>query len=95
MLILRGIFGVALQLVVFVTFLIVPAGLVANAWDWPRGWQFIGAYGVILLISTIIMALKFPDSLEARLKAPASAEQPKADKSRQPGFYWQLPSIWS
>ncbi len=80
MLIIRGVLGGLFQLAIIALLLIGPAGLAAGEWGWPRGWQFVGCYGVIMLASTIAMALLAPNSLEARLRPPASAKQPAEDK---------------
>ncbi len=80
MLIVRGILGGLFQLAIIASLLIVPAGLAAGEWGWSRGWQFVGCYGVIMLASTIAMALLAPDSLEARLRPPVSSKQPVEDK---------------
>lgn len=79
-LVLRGLAGAATQLVLIYVLMIAPAGLVAHEWLWPRGIQFLTTYAVLLGVSTVIMALIAPQSLEARLRSPASAEQPVADK---------------
>lgn len=79
-LILRGLAASATQLILLYVLLIVPAGLIAGEWLWPRGIQFLATYAVLLGASTVIMALIAPQSLEARLRRPSSAEQPVADK---------------
>lgn len=80
MLIIRGIFGGLLQLAIIAALLIVPAGLAADEWSWSRGWLFVGCYGLVMLVAIIAMAVFAPDSLEARLRPPASRKQPFRDK---------------
>jgi len=76
MLIIKGLIGGVVQIVLFAALLLIPAG----TWRWPRAIQFLIVYGIILQISIIVLALVAPDSLEARLQAPAAKSQPKADK---------------
>jgi hypothetical protein len=81
MLIVKGLIGGLVQLALFSAFLIIPAGLVTGGtWYWDRALIFIGAYGVILEATIVTLAVIAPDSLEARLKAPASKKQPIADR---------------
>lgn len=80
MLIIRGILGGLFQLAIIAALIIVPAGLAAGAWDWVRGWQFIGGYGVVMMTAIIAVGIFAPRSLEARLKSRASEKQPAKDK---------------
>jgi protein-S-isoprenylcysteine O-methyltransferase Ste14 len=76
MLILRGLIGTAVQVALIGAALLLPAG----TWNWPRAIQFLVGYGVIVALSVIIFAKVAPESLEARLVAPASASQPRGDR---------------
>ena len=61
--------------------LLVPAGLVpGGTWYWPRGLIFLGLYGVVLEAAVVTLAVAAPASLAARLTAPASKQQPAADR---------------
>ncbi len=80
MLIIRGILGGIFQLAIIGSMLIVPAGLASGEWGWSRGWQFVVCYGFVMLAVIIAMAVFAPNSLEARLKPPASHKQPFKDK---------------
>ena len=80
MLILRGLLGSLKNVAIVTALLILPAGLAAGEWGWVRGWQYAAAYGVTMLIGTVVMGLTAPASLEARLRPPASTGQPKEDK---------------
>ena len=81
MLILRGIFGGLIQIALFGAFLVVPAGLIpGGTWYWPRALLFLGLYGLILETTIVVLAFKAPASLEARLRAPDSRTQPRADR---------------
>jgi len=80
MLILRGILGGLAQVALIAALLVIPAGLVAGEWLWPRAWQFIGVYSAALLIAIVFFAWRAPASLAARLRPPATAAQPLADK---------------
>jgi len=91
MLVLRGLAGALFQLVVIGTMLIVPAGIFAGEWGWVRGWQYVAVYGVMLFPATVALALFAPASLEARMRAPASAEQPRDDKIASAILFTALP----
>ncbi len=77
---MRGLAGAATQLVLLYALMIAPAGLIAGEWFWPRGTQLLASYAALLGVSTVVMAVIAPQSLEARLRRPASAVQPFADK---------------
>lgn len=76
MLIVRGLLGGLLQLVLFGSLLLIPAG----TWDWPRAIQFLGTYGAMLAGSTVWLAVAAPSSLEARLEPAINKKQPVADR---------------
>lgn len=78
--ILKGLLGAVTQWAFFWAVVILPAGIFAGEWGWERGWQFLAVYAAMLLPTTLLLAIFAPASLEARLRAPASAEQPKDDK---------------
>ncbi len=81
MLIAKGLIGGLFQLSLFGIFLIVPAGLVpGGTWYWPRALLFLGVYGSIMAVCIVVLAVKAPASLEARLRSPASRKQPVADR---------------
>ncbi len=81
MLILRGVIGGLLQVAMFGSLLVVPAGLVSGGtWYWSRALLFLGVYGCVLLISIVALAIKAPANLEARLRPPVSRKQPVADR---------------
>ncbi len=76
MLIIRGILRVVMQVVFFGAILFLPIG----TWQWPRAVQFLVAFGIISLASTVALAKLAPASLEARVKRGATKNQPRADK---------------
>ena len=76
MLVIKSLAGVAFQLTLFATLLLLPA----PTWDWPRALQFLTVYGIATTIAVFILARIAPRGLEARLAAPASASQPKEDR---------------
>lgn len=80
MMVLKGLVGALSQWVVIATALILPAGLFAGDWGWLRGWQYLAVYAVMLFPASIVLALFAPASLEARMRPPASAAQPRDDK---------------
>ena len=76
MLIIRGLFGGFIQVAIFAALLFIPAG----TWHWPRAWQFLGAYGLVMAVSIIMLAKLAPESLAARLQRPSDKSQPMADR---------------
>lgn len=76
MLMLKGLLGGLSQVALFACLLLIPAG----TWDWPRAIQFLIAYGILASVSTVVLAIFNPASLEARLEAPVSETQPRADR---------------
>lgn len=76
MLMIRGILRVVVQVVFFGAILFFPIG----TWQWPRAVQFLVAFGIISLASTVALAKLAPASLEARVKRGATKSQPRADK---------------
>ena len=75
MLVVKGIVRAVVQVGFFSAVLLVPAG----TWDWPRGIQFLAIYAVLMLISTVALAVYAPSSLEVRLQPAASVSQPVYD----------------
>lgn len=81
MLIVRGLIGGLSQCLMIALFLLVPAGLVpGGSWFWGRGIALVALYALILESTIIIIGLKAPASLEARLKRPEKGKQPEADR---------------
>jgi protein-S-isoprenylcysteine O-methyltransferase Ste14 len=76
MLIVRGLVGGLFQLALFTALLLIPAG----TWHWPRAIQFLAVYGLILLVSIVVLGRMAPASLEARLQKPTAKSQPMADR---------------
>ena len=76
MLIIKGLLGGLFQIALFAVLLFLPAG----TWHWPRAILFLMVYGLLLLVSTIVLARLAPASLEARLTAPIAKSQPMADR---------------
>jgi len=76
MLLVRGILRVVIQVVVFGAILFLPIG----TWQWPRAIQFLAAFGIISLASTVILARLAPASLEARVTRFSTKDQPRADR---------------
>lgn len=81
MLILRGSALGLLQFVVVAALLILPAGLFAGQWVWPRGWAVLAAYALVQQASIVFLALCAPESLEARLRPLSGASQPPEDRT--------------
>jgi len=76
MLLIKGLLGVLFQIALFAILLFLPAG----TWNWPRAILFLMVYGLLLLVSTVVLARLAPASLEARLTAPIDKSQPMADR---------------
>ncbi|MCW8964144.1 MAG: isoprenylcysteine carboxylmethyltransferase family protein [Gammaproteobacteria bacterium] len=76
MLIIKGLLGGLFQIALFAVLLFLPAG----TWYWPRAILFLAVYGLLLLVSTIVLARLAPASLEARLTAPIAKSQPMEDR---------------
>jgi len=76
MLMIKGLMGVAVQLALFAALLLLPAG----TWQWPQAIQFLIAHGVLSFITTIVLAIVAPASLEARMQGVVHESQPRADR---------------
>ncbi len=76
MLILRGLVGGLFQVAILAALLLIPAG----TWRWPRALAFLAGYAVVLSISIVVLAIRSPGSLEARLEPPVARSQPRADR---------------
>jgi protein-S-isoprenylcysteine O-methyltransferase Ste14 len=76
MLLIKGLLGALFQIALFAILLFLPAG----TWNWPRAILFLMVYGLLLLVSTVVLARLAPASLEARLSAPIDKSQPMADR---------------
>lgn len=76
MLILRGLAASLYQVALFAALLLIPAG----TWRWPRAIQFLGVFGLFLVLTTVLLALLAPESLEARLRPPVAGDQPLVDR---------------
>nr|BAJ07077.1 Mll0909 protein [uncultured bacterium] len=76
MLIIKGLLGGLFQVALFAALLFLPAG----TWHWPRAILFLMVYGLLLLVSIIVLVRLAPASLEARLIAPIAKSQPMADR---------------
>lgn len=75
-LIIKGVVRALAQTGLFAALLLIPAG----TWRWPRALQFVLAFAVVQLIVTIVLAQLAPASLEARVEAGATKDQPVADR---------------
>ncbi|WP_146347432.1 methyltransferase family protein [Phaeobacter marinintestinus] len=80
MLLIKGSLLGLLQLAVVAALLIVPAGLFAGDWGWTRGWQVLTVYGVVQQVCIVWLAIRAPESLEARLRPLSGPSQPAADR---------------
>jgi len=76
MLLIKGLLGALFQIALFAVLLFLPAG----TWNWPRAILFLMVYGLLMLVSTVVLARLAPASLEARLTAPIDKSQPVADR---------------
>ncbi len=76
MLLIKGLLGVSVQIALFAVLLFLPAGTL----DWPRAMMFLVVYGFLLFVSTVVLALWAPGSLEARITGPIDKTQPMADR---------------
>ena len=76
MLLIRGFLAALFQIALFAVLFFLPAG----TWNWPRAILFLMVYGLLLLVSTVVLARLAPASLEARLTAPFAKSQPMADR---------------
>lgn len=80
-LIAKALIGGLLQVALYAVALLVPAGLVpGGTWYWPRAILFLGLYAIALEASVVALGLVAPASLAARLSAPVSRQQPRADR---------------
>ena len=86
MLLVKGIIGGLLQIVLFAALLLIPAG----TWHWPRAIQFLVVYGLIMLVSIVVLARLAPASLEARLQPPVDKSQPLADRVVSPFLFLSI-----
>lgn len=76
MLMVKGLVGGLVQITLFAALLLIPA----DSWHWPRAIQFLSVYGIVLLVSTVMLAQFAPASLEARLEPPLAKSQPMEDR---------------
>ncbi len=75
MFVLKLIYGVVMQIVIFGLLLLVPAGTLA----WPRAWVFIG--GIMAATVVTMLYLRNDEGLiDERLKGPLQKGQPLSDK---------------
>ena len=80
-LVIRGLIGGLVQVALYGVALLVPAGLVpGGTWYWSRALIFLAVYAVALEAFVLFLAVVAPASLRARVTAPASKEQPRADR---------------
>jgi len=87
MLIIKGLVGGLFQLALFGTFFIVPAGLLpGGTWHWERALIFLAVYGAITAAAIVVLAIKAPASLEARLTRPESGKQSRASRMASAAF---------
>jgi protein-S-isoprenylcysteine O-methyltransferase Ste14 len=86
MLIVRGLLGALSQIALIAALLLIPAGTL----NWPRAVQLLVVYGLLLLVSTVVLAQLAPASLEARLQKPAAKSQPVADRVISPLLFLSL-----
>lgn len=66
----------------FAAALLVPAGLAAGAWTWPRGWIFVAVFGGLVIAGSTALAVFRPASFEVRrqgLVARRDQKQPWLD----------------
>ncbi|MFC1810988.1 methyltransferase family protein [Patescibacteria group bacterium] len=82
MLIIKSLFAILGQALIFGVLLIVPAGLLPEGtWLWHRAIYFCIGYFIFLVPVVIYIAKVAPGGLEARFKrAPKDEKRPKADK---------------
>lgn len=80
MLILKGLWMGLIQVAFLAALLILPAGMLADAWTWPRAWAYVIGYGIVLTAVTVWMGLALPAHLAARLRVPVSRAQPPGDR---------------
>lgn len=73
---LKGMAGGLCQIAVLAAALLLPAG----RWPWTRALQFLGMYGLVMLVSIAALARFAPANLEARLQRPSDRSQPLADR---------------
>jgi len=81
MLLLKGLILGLFQVALIAVFLLVPVTILkGDVWSWNRALWFLVIYTCIQELSIVLLALKAPASLEARLKIKANSQQPFADK---------------
>jgi len=79
MLIIKGLIGGLFQIALFGVFFVVTAGLLpGGTWYWERALIFLAVYGAIVEVTIIVLAIKAPESLEARLASPGGGKQTRA-----------------
>ena len=90
MLIVRGLIASLLQVVFLSALLLIPAG----TWHWPRAFQFLAAYSLLLIGFVVLAARVAPASLETRLRPPAAKSQPMGDRLATAFLYGSI-SGWA
>ena len=81
MILVKGLVGALFNIGFLGLCLFLPAELLAQGQGvmWQRAIDFLSAYALLITAATIFLALKAPQSLQARLEKP-DITQPKADK---------------
>ena len=64
MLLIKGLLGAFFQIALFAVLLFLPAG----TWNWPRAILFLVVYGLLLLVSTAMLARLAPASLDVQIE---------------------------
>lgn len=75
----KGLIAPLPVLAVMAAMLVLPAGLLAGAWGWPRAWIVLAVFGVAVMLANGVLAVARPASFQVR-RQPVLAEKAK----RQP-----------
>jgi len=75
-LMIKGMTRSLFQIVFFAVLLLVPAG----TWQWPRAIQYIVVFGILNVITVVVLARYAPESLAVRVERGAAKNQPRADR---------------
>jgi protein-S-isoprenylcysteine O-methyltransferase Ste14 len=78
---MKGLFGGLVQVALYAAALLLPAGwLSGGTWHWTRALAFLAVYAAALEGFVFLLAVWAPASLQARVRPPVSAAQPRADR---------------
>ncbi len=78
---MKGLYGGLVQVALYAAALLLPAGwLSGGTWHWTRALVFLAVYAAAVEGFILLLAAWAPASLEARVRPPVLAAQPRADR---------------